>query len=113
MTARIARGCPPLRLLGEALNLMRNEMMNSVTPVGWPALSKIMLETIGHSRIEDCGTAREGKPFDRSTLGDRREDVACIFELSTGFIHLLSRDRAIVDGGICGVSNEYGPTASS
>ena len=38
----------PLRLLGEALNLMRNEMMNSVTPVGWPALSKIMLETIGH-----------------------------------------------------------------
>jgi predicted peroxiredoxin len=35
-------------LLGEAVNLMRNEMMNSVTPVGWPPLSKIMLETIGH-----------------------------------------------------------------
>lgn len=35
-------------LLGEAVNLMRNEMMNSVTPVGSPALSKIMLETIGH-----------------------------------------------------------------
>jgi predicted peroxiredoxin len=35
-------------LLGEAVNLMKNEMMNSVTPVGWPPLSKIMLETIGH-----------------------------------------------------------------
>jgi predicted peroxiredoxin len=35
-------------LLGEAVNLMRNEMMNSVTPVGWPPLSTIMLETIGH-----------------------------------------------------------------
>jgi predicted peroxiredoxin len=36
-------------LLGEAVNLMRNETMNSVTPVGWPPLSKIMQETIGHN----------------------------------------------------------------
>jgi predicted peroxiredoxin len=35
-------------LLGEAVNLMRNETMNSVTPVGWPPLSKIMLETFAH-----------------------------------------------------------------
>jgi predicted peroxiredoxin len=35
-------------LLGEAVNLMKNETMNSVTPVGWPPLAKIMLETIGH-----------------------------------------------------------------
>jgi predicted peroxiredoxin len=35
-------------LLGEAVNLMRNETMNSVTPVGWPPLSEIMQETIGH-----------------------------------------------------------------
>jgi predicted peroxiredoxin len=34
-------------LLGEAVNLMRNETMNSVTPVGWPPLSQIMRETIG------------------------------------------------------------------
>jgi predicted peroxiredoxin len=33
-------------LLGEAVNLMRNETMNSVTPVGWPPLSEIMRETI-------------------------------------------------------------------
>ena len=26
----------------------RNETMNSVTPVGWPPLSKIMQETIGY-----------------------------------------------------------------
>jgi predicted peroxiredoxin len=35
-------------LLGEAVNLMRNETINSVTPVGWPPLSKIMYETIAH-----------------------------------------------------------------
>ena len=35
-------------LLGEAVGLMRNETMNSVTPVGWPPLSKIMRETITH-----------------------------------------------------------------
>jgi predicted peroxiredoxin len=35
-------------LLGEAVNLMKNETMNSVTPVGWPPLSQIMRETIGH-----------------------------------------------------------------
>ena len=34
-------------LLGEAVNLMRNETMNSVTPVGWPPLSDIIRETIG------------------------------------------------------------------
>ena len=35
-------------LLGEAVNLMRNETMSAVTPVGWPPLSQIMRETIGH-----------------------------------------------------------------
>jgi len=35
-------------LLGEAVNLMRNETLNSVTPVGWPSLSQIMAETIGY-----------------------------------------------------------------
>ena len=34
-------------LLGEAVNLMKNEVMNSVTPVGWPPLSEIMPKTIG------------------------------------------------------------------
>jgi predicted peroxiredoxin len=35
-------------LLGEAVNLMKNEMINSVTPVGWPPLSEIMPKTISH-----------------------------------------------------------------
>ena len=35
-------------LLGEAVNLMRSETMNSVTPFGWPPLSTLMQETIGH-----------------------------------------------------------------
>ena len=35
-------------LLGEAVNLMKNEVMNSVTPVGWPPLSEIMPMAIGY-----------------------------------------------------------------
>jgi predicted peroxiredoxin len=35
-------------LLGEAVNLMKNEMMNSIHPVGWPSLSEIMPKTISH-----------------------------------------------------------------
>ena len=34
-------------LLGEAVNLMRDELMNAVTPVGWPPLSEIMGKTVG------------------------------------------------------------------
>jgi len=35
-------------LLGEAVNLMKDELMRSVTPVGWPPLSEIMQKTIRH-----------------------------------------------------------------
>ena len=35
-------------LLGEAVNLMKNELSNSVTPVGWPPLSEILRKTIEH-----------------------------------------------------------------
>ena len=35
-------------LLGEAVNLMKDELINSVTPVGWPPLSEIVPETIVH-----------------------------------------------------------------
>jgi predicted peroxiredoxin len=35
-------------LLGEAVNLMKNEVMNSVTPVGWPPLSETMPKTFAH-----------------------------------------------------------------
>ena len=35
-------------LLGEAVNLMKDEVMNAVTPVGWPPLASIMAETISH-----------------------------------------------------------------
>jgi predicted peroxiredoxin len=36
-------------LLGEAVNLMKNELMNSVTPVGWPPLSEVIPKTIAHT----------------------------------------------------------------
>ena len=33
-------------LLGEAVNLMKDELIASVTPVGWPPLSEIMAKTV-------------------------------------------------------------------
>ena len=33
-------------LLGEAVNLMKKELINAVTPVGWPPLSEIISKTI-------------------------------------------------------------------
>ena len=35
-----------LFLLGEATNLMKDELMNAVTPVGWPPLSKTVAKTV-------------------------------------------------------------------
>ena len=35
-------------LLGEAVNLMKDELMRAVTPVGWPPLSDIVAQTIAH-----------------------------------------------------------------
>jgi predicted peroxiredoxin len=35
-------------LLGEAVNLMKNEVMSAVTPVGWPPLSETMPRTFAH-----------------------------------------------------------------
>ncbi len=35
-------------LLGEAVSLMRSELMNAVTPVGWPPLAEIMRKTFAH-----------------------------------------------------------------
>jgi len=35
-------------LLGEAVNLMKDELIRSVTPVGWPPLSEIIPKTIAH-----------------------------------------------------------------
>jgi len=35
-------------LLGEAVNLMKDELIHSVTPVGWPPLAEIMHKTVEH-----------------------------------------------------------------
>ena len=36
-------------LLGEAVNLMKDDVMNSVHPVGWPPLSEVMPKTFAHN----------------------------------------------------------------
>ena len=35
-------------LLGEAVSLMKDELIRSVTPVGWPPLSEILRKTVEH-----------------------------------------------------------------
>src|ERR1041385_4348803 len=35
-------------LLGEAVNLMKTELADAVTPVGWPPLAEIMAKTVVH-----------------------------------------------------------------
>lgn len=35
-------------LLGEAVNLMKDELANAITPVGWPPLSETMRKTIAY-----------------------------------------------------------------
>ena len=37
-----------LFLLGEAANLMKDEVMNAVTPVGWPPLRETFAQTVAH-----------------------------------------------------------------
>jgi predicted peroxiredoxin len=35
-------------LLGEAVNLMKSEVINAVTPVGWPPMSETVPKTVAH-----------------------------------------------------------------
>jgi predicted peroxiredoxin len=35
-------------LLGEAVNLLKNELMSAVKPVGWPPLKDIVAKTMEH-----------------------------------------------------------------
>jgi predicted peroxiredoxin len=35
-------------LLGEAVSLMKDQLINAVSPVGWPPLSEIVPKTIAH-----------------------------------------------------------------
>ena len=36
-------------LLGEAVNLLKDELIGAVTPVGWPPLSKILTATVAYN----------------------------------------------------------------
>ena len=38
-----------LFLLGEAVNLMKDQVLNAVTPVGWPPLRETFAQTIEHA----------------------------------------------------------------
>jgi len=43
-------------LLGEAVNLMRDAVLNSVTPVGWPPMKEIMPKVLANKiQIYACG----------------------------------------------------------
>ena len=38
-----------LFLLGEAANLMKDAVLNAVTPVGWPPLRETFAQTVAHA----------------------------------------------------------------
>src|SRR5437763_15355063 len=61
--------------LGEAVNPMKDEMIASVTPVGWPPLSEIIPKTIAHriplTIFTACSRARAVRDTDLGGKNDR------------------------------------------
>lgn len=56
-------------LLGEAVNLMKESVMNSVTPVGWPPLKEIMPKVLSNNiQIYACGACSRARSVVESDL---------------------------------------------
>lgn len=56
-------------LLGEAVNLMRDAELNSVTPVGWPPMKEIMPKVLANKiQIYACGACCRARGVQESDL---------------------------------------------
>jgi predicted peroxiredoxin len=56
-------------LLGEAVNLMRDAVLNSVTPVGWPAMKEIMPKVLANKiQIYACGACCRARGVQETDL---------------------------------------------
>ena len=60
-------------LLGEAVNLMRESVLNAVTPVGWPPLKEIMLKVLANNiQIYACGACCRARSVAESDLASTK-----------------------------------------
>jgi len=60
-------------LLGEAVNLMRESVLNAVTPVGWPPLKEIMPKVLANNiQIYACGACCRARSVAESDLASKK-----------------------------------------
>ena len=60
-------------LLGEAVNLMRDSVLNAVTPVGWPPMKEIMAKVLANNiQIYACGACCRARSVAESDLESKK-----------------------------------------
>jgi predicted peroxiredoxin len=60
-------------LLGEAVNLMRDSVVNAVTPVGWPPLKEIMPKVLANNiQIYACGACCRARSIVETDLQSKK-----------------------------------------
>ncbi|HVU56603.1 MAG TPA: DsrE family protein [Puia sp.] len=60
-------------LLGEAVNLMRDSVLNAVTPVGWPPLKEIMPKVLANNiQLYACGACSRARGVVETDLGNKK-----------------------------------------
>ena len=60
-------------LLGEAVNLMRDSVVNAVTPVGWPPLKEIMPKVLSNNiQIYACGACCRARAVVEADLQSKK-----------------------------------------
>ncbi|MBN9384937.1 MAG: DsrE family protein [Chitinophagaceae bacterium] len=60
-------------LLGEAVNLMRDSVINAVTPVGWPSLKEIMPKVLANNiQIYACGACCRARSVTEADLQSKK-----------------------------------------
>ena len=60
-------------LLGEAVNLMRDSVLNAVTPVGWPPLKEIMPKVLSNNiQIYACGACCRARAVVETDLESKK-----------------------------------------
>ena len=60
-------------LLGEAVNLMRDSVVNAVTPVGWPPLKEIMPKVLSNNiQIYACGACCRARSIVETDLQSKK-----------------------------------------
>lgn len=60
-------------LLGEAVNLMKESVLNAVTPVGWPPLKEIMPKVLANNiQIYACGACCRARSVVEADLESKR-----------------------------------------